>query len=355
LNEDLLEVLRELAPGTSLREALDAIIELGRGGLIMIAGQDQADEVVQSGFELNTEFTPQRLTELSKMDRAVVLGPNLKKIIYANAYLIPDPTIPSEETGTRHLTAERVAKQLGVPVIAISSALNRITIYYGQCKYVLHDIPTVISRVNQALRILEQYRSTFDDLLGELTLLEFEGRVFPSHIANVIQLIVQMLEVEDEIRPWFVELGTERELMELLLEWMMLGVDETFELLVRDFQVDERPSEEIITTTRALPTEELLSVERIMEILGYELGADRDLPLLDTPISSRGFRVLSEVPRLPLSVIEELVKEFGTVGKLLGAPEEELMRIKGVAKVRARAIKSRLERLKRRFSIPEVG
>jgi len=350
VNGALVEILKRVAPGAPLREALDAIIELGKGGLIMIAEEDQAKEVVQSGFRLNTEFTPQRLSELSKMDRAVVVGPNLKRIIYANAYLVPDPAIPSEETGTRHLTAERVAKQLDVPVIAVSAALSRITIYYGQLKYVLHDIPTIISRVNQALRILEQYRSTFDDLLGELTMLEFEGRVFPLHVANVIQLIVQMLEIEDEIRRWFVELGTERELMELLLEWMMLNVDETFDLLVRDFKVDERPGAEIIAAVRALPTEELLSSERIMELLGYEGGEEA----LDTAIPSRGYRVLSEIPRLPMSVIEELVRELGTLNNLLQAPEEELMRIKGVAEVRARAIRSGLERIRRRLGTLEV-
>ncbi|NIT80232.1 MAG: DNA integrity scanning protein DisA [Thermoplasmata archaeon] len=350
MSDALLEVLQQVAPGTPLREALDSIIELGRGGLIVITDEERAQEVVQSGFLLDTEFTPQRLSELAKMDRAVVLDPSLKKIIYANAFLVPDPTIPSEETGTRHLTAERVAKQLDVPVVAISAALGHVTIYYGELKYVLHDIPTIISRVNQALRILEQYRGTFDELLGELTLLEFEGRVFPSHLANVIQLIVQMLEVEGEIRPWFVELGTEREMVELLLEWMMLNVEETFELLVRDFQVNQRRSEEISAEIRALPTEELLSSERIMEILGHEGGEET----LDTAIPSRGFRVLSEVPRLPLSVIEELVEEFGTLQSLLSASEEELMRIKGVAKVRARAIKSRLERLKRRLSVPEA-
>jgi len=350
LNRALVEVLKRLAPGTPLREALDAIIELGKGGLIMIAKEEQAREVVQSGFRLNTEFTPQRLAELSKMDRAVVLDPSLKKIIYANAYLVPDPMISSEETGTRHLTAERVAKQLGVPVIAISAALSRVTIYYGQLKYLLHNIPMIVSRVNQALRILEQYRGTFDDLLGELTMLEFEGRVFPFHVANVIQLIVQMLEIEDEVRRWFVELGSERELMELLLEWMMLNVDETFDLLVRDFKVDERPSAEIIAEIRALPTEELLSSERIMGIVGYEGGEEA----LDTAIPSRGYRVLSEIPRLPMSVIEELVAEFGTLQNLLRAPEEELMRIKGVAEVRARAIRSGLERIRRRLGILEA-
>ncbi|MCR4405050.1 MAG: DNA integrity scanning diadenylate cyclase DisA [Candidatus Acetothermia bacterium] len=347
MNEELLEILKKIAPGTPLREAVDSISERGKGGLIVIAEEDVVKPVIQSGFRLNTEFTPQRLSELAKMDRALVVDPGLKKIIYANAFLIPDPTIPSEETGTRHLAAEQVAKQLGVPVIAISAALARVTIYYGQLKYTLHDISAIISRVNQALRILEQYRGTFDDLLNELTMLEFEGRVFPFHVANVIQLIVQMLEIEDEVRRWFVELGTERELLELLLEWMLLNVNETFALLVRDFQVNAQPSQEVISAIRALPTEELLSTEKVMEILGYESGEET----LDTAIPSRGFRVLREIPRLPLSVIEELVQEFGSLKKLLQAEEEELMRVKGIAEVRARAIKSGLERLKRRLGI----
>lgn len=343
------EILKRLAPGTPLREALDLIIERGQGGLIVIADEEKAKEVVQSGFRLNTEFTPQRLSELAKMDRAIVLDPSLKRIIYANAFLVPDPRIPSEETGTRHLTAERVAKQLGVPVIAISAALSRVTIYYGQEKYVLHDIPTIISRVNQALRILEQYRGTFDDLLNELTLLELEGRVSPVHVANLIQLIVQMMEIEEEVRRRLVELGTEREFLELLLEWMMLNVRETLTLLVRDFRANDRPDEEVIEAIRALPTEELLSSERIMELLGYEGGEEA----LDRSISSRGYRVLSEIPRLPPSVIEELVREFGGLERLLRVSEEELMSIKGVGEVRARAIKSGLERIRRRLGAAE--
>jgi len=345
--EQFLELLGRLAPGTPLREALDSIVELGNGGLILIADEEQAKQVVQSGFRIDAEFTPQRLVELAKMDRAVVIDPRLRKILYANAYLVPDPEIPSEETGTRHLTADKVAKQLGVPVIAISATRGRVTIYYGEIKYVLQDLSAISSRVNQALRILEHYRNAFDALLEELTVLELEGRVFPFHVANVIQSIVQMLETEDEIRRWFIELGREKELMELLLEWMMLGVRRTFELIVRDFQQNDRPVEEIIEEIRALPTEELLSSERIMQVLGYEGGEEA----LDVAIPSRGYRVLSEIPRLPMSVIERLVEELGNLQRILKASEEELMQVKGIAEVRARAIKAGLARLKRRLAL----
>ncbi len=345
--EDFLKLLERLAPGTPLRDSLDSIVEMGKGGLILIADERQAEKVVQSGFRLDAEFTPQRLTELSKMDRAVVLDPGFKRILYANAYLVPDPEIPSEETGTRHLTADKVAKQLGVPVIAISATRGRVTIYYGDIKYTLQDINAIISRVNQALRILEHYRIAFDDLLEELTLLELEGRVFPFHVVNIIQSIVQMLDTEDEIRRWFIELGREKALMELMLEWMMLNVDRTFELLIRDFQQNDRPVEEIIAEIRGLPTEELLSTERIMGILGFTGGEEE----LDIAVPSRGYRILAEIPRLPMSVIERIVAEFGNLQNILKASEEELMEVKGVAEVRARAIKAGLTRLKRRLAL----
>lgn len=342
-----LEILKKISPGTPLREAIDSICQLGNGGLIVIANEEKAKEVVESSFRIDSEFTPQRLTELAKMDRAVIMDESLKRIIYANAYLVPDPAIPSEETGTRHLTAEKVAKQLGVAVIAISATKSRVTIYYDQEKYILQDIATLISKVNQALRILEQYRTTFNDLLDELTSLEFEGRVLPFHVANIIQSIVRMLETESLLQGWFMELGEEGELIELSLEWLMLGVKEAFELIIRDFQRDERKDiAAIIEEIRALPPEELLSTEEIMSLMGYE-GVEEEL---DIVIPSRGYRVLSEIPRIPLPVIERLVKRFGTLQRILDLSEEELMEIKGIAGVRARAIKVGLSRLKQRFS-----
>lgn len=344
-----LGVLKKISPGTLLRAAIDTIVEQGKGGLIVIANEDKAKEVVASGFKLNADFTHQRVAELAKMDRAVVVDESLRKIVYANAYLVPDPAIPSEETGTRHLAAEQTAKQLGVATIAISAGKGRVTVYYDRLRYILQDTGTIVSKVNQALRILEQYRNTFDDLLQELTSLEFEGRVLPFHIANIIQSIVQMLETEEEIRRWFVELGDERELMELLLEWLMLNVEDSFDLIIKDFQGNRRKSEAIMADIRALPAEELLSSEKIMSILGYEGGEET----MDIVITSRGYRVLSEIPRIPMSIIERLVKKFKTLQGILEADEEELMQIKGIAEVRARVIKLGLARLKRRLALLE--
>ncbi len=340
---DLLKILKVIAPGTPLREAIDSIVELGRGGLLMIANEEKAQQVVKSAFELRTKLTPQRLVELSKMDRAIVIDEDLQTILYANAYLVPDPEIPSAETGTRHLTAEKVAKQLQVTTIAISASRGRVTVYHGGHKHMLQDTITLTARANQALRILEQYRGTFDDLSRELTALEFEGRVLPYHVATFIQTIVQMLAIQEEIEEIFIELGEEKELMELQLDWLMLDVREEFALVLRDFAAEDGPPEKIMEEIQALSPEELLSTEKIMETLGYETGEE----LLDQTLPSRGYRVLHQIPRLPLSIMERLTQEFGTLQGILDASEEELMEVKGIARVRARTIRMGLQRLKR--------
>jgi diadenylate cyclase len=351
IREDkLLTILGKIAPGTPMREAIDSIMRMRNGALIVVADLDKAHQVVQTGFFIDTDLTPQRLVELAKMDRAIVVSENLHKILFANAYLVPDPTIPSNETGTRHLTAEKVAKQLGVATIAISETkMGRVTVYYGHLRYVLPDIATLTAHVNQALRILEQYRITFDELSRELTALELEGRVMPYHVANILQNIVQMLDTEEEVQRYFVELGDERELMERLLEWLMLGVKDQYELLIRDFQNNTRGGETIMEEIRRLPPEELLSSERIMELLGYAGGEEA----LDTVLPTRGYRVLDQIPRLPRSISERLVEELGSLKAILRASEKELMEIKGIAEVRARAVKSGLKRLKNSLAMRE--
>ncbi len=348
-DDPMIEILKATAPGTPLRQAIDGIVELRRGGLLLIADEEKAKRVVQAGFELHTKMTPQKVIELSKMDRAIVLDESLQTILYANAYLVPDPGIPSAETGTRHLTAEKVAKQLNAPTIAISATRGRVTIYYGPHKHVLRDVLTLTARANQALRILEQYRATFDDLSRELTVLEFEGRVLPYHVANLIQTVVQMLAIQDEIERIFIELGEEKELMELQLDWLMLDVFDELLLVIRDFQADARPPEEALARIQALSPEELLRPEKIMEALGYEASEER----LEEPLPSRGYRVLSQIPRIPMSVIERLVERFGTLQRILEASEEELQEVKGIAGVRARTIRLGLQRLKRSLMLWE--
>jgi len=352
LQQGFLNILAQIAPGTHLREALDSITRLGKGALILIADREKASNVILDGFELNTEFTPQKLTELSKMDRAIVVDESLKKILYANVLLVPDHRIPSRETGTRHHAAEIVAKQLQAPTLAVSASKERVTLYYGNIRYILPDFNILTARVNQALHILEQYRSTLDALLDELTALEFEGRPHADDVASVIQLSIQMQQVESDVGRWFIEMGDQKHLQEQLLEWLMLEVSTRFALLLKDYQRKERKSvQSMIRKLQGLPREKLLETEAIMEVLGYEELNE----ISEMTLNPRGYRVLHEIPRLPSTIAKRLVSKFGNLLQIVDASEEDLIKIRGVGMVRARTIRAGLMRIKILYnSIPQV-
>lgn len=341
LTKEQLEILERTAPGTPLREAIDLIMQLGKGGLIVVADRDVISPLIAAGFELDAPFTPQAVAELSKMDRAVVVDPPLRTILYANAHLTPDPAIPSQETGTRHRAAEQTAKQLDCPVIAVSEERRRTTIYLGEWKYELQDSLTLLAHASQALLILDRYRAELNELLAELGPLEFERRVFPYHVAVIIQKIVQMLELEEELKRLLLELGEHRRLPERQLRGLMRGVREELELIVLDFQKDpKKPVEAVIQEIVELSSADRLSSEAVLRPLGFD---EEDL---ERPLSSRGYRLLHKIPRLPMPVIERLVGEFGSLDQIERQGRRQLQRIKGVAEVRARAIKAGLRRFK---------
>ncbi len=340
-----LEFLRRTAPGTPLREAVDRIVQFGRGGLIVVADRSAASPIIAAGFELNAPFTPQAIVELAKMDRAVVVDEDLKTILYANAHLIPSPAIPSQETGTRHRVAEQVAREIERLVIAISEDSRQVTLFHGDWRYELQDIQTLLARVSQALQILDRYRRELRELLTELAQLEFERRVFPSHVAAVLQRALYMIELERDVERTLVELGFHRELPERHLTALMRGVREEMELLVRDFKSDPRPAEEIVDELLGLSPEDALRPDAVLRPLG--ITTDQEI---EEPIPSRGYRLLSKVPRLPISVIERLIEEIGTVDKVYRASRRQLDRVKGIAEARARAIEFGLGRFKNGYT-----
>ncbi|MGC9529679.1 MAG: DNA integrity scanning diadenylate cyclase DisA [Candidatus Bipolaricaulaceae bacterium] len=342
MRDDRLDILERTAPGTPLRQAIDLIVQMGQGGLIVIAEREVISPLIAAGFELNAPFTAQSVTELSKMDRAVVVDRALRTILYANAHLAPDPSIPSAETGTRHRAAEQTAKQINRPAIVISEERRWSTIYLGEWKHELQDPMSLLNQASQALLILDRYRNELNELLSELGPLEFERRVFPYHVAATVQKMVQMIELEGELKRLFVELGVHRALPERQLRGLMRGVSEELELVIRDFQKDpSRPAKQVLDEILSLSSEELLSPEAVLRPLGYDEEED-----LERPLASRGYRLLSKIPRLPMSVIERLAEEVGTLDKVERANRRQLQHIKGIAEVRARAIKSGLRRFR---------
>src|SRR5947209_6004791 len=332
-----------VAPGTALREGIEHILHAHTGALICIGDSDELSFLYSGGVKLDIDYTPPFLYQLAKMDGAIVLSENATKIHWANVQLMPDPTIASLETGTRHRTAERVSKQTDALVIAISADRSLVSLYLDGAKYVLEEIPVVLAKANQALATLDKYRSRLDQVSTRLTALEFEGGVTLHDVLTVLQRSELVTRMAVEIERYIVELGTEGRLIEMQLEETTVGTAAEKAALVRDylFSYSDEAFAAGLEEIGRLPHQDLLDFGRLAELLGY----DRKLNTLDYPVSPRGYRVLGRIPRLPRLVVAQIVGEFGGFDELLAASDPELEAIEGVGEIRAKDIREGLRRL----------
>ncbi|WP_347489900.1 DNA integrity scanning diadenylate cyclase DisA [Desulfoscipio sp. XC116] len=342
MEDKLLKVLRMVAPGTPLREGMENILRAKTGGLLVIGDGPEIMELAEGGFAINAVFTPANLYELAKMDGAIIISEDVKKIIAANTQLIPNLSIPSSETGIRHRTAERVAKQTGALVISISQRRSVITIYKGNIKYVLRESGVVITKANQAIQTLEKYRHVLNRVVANLSILEFEEAVTLFDVAKAIQRTEMVLRVVKEIKRYIGELGTEGRLITMQLEELVANVEDEGRLIIQDYATlsGEKPPESVLFMISSWPAEDLLDLSLIARALGHPGSAS----ILDQSVAPRGYRILEKIPRLPLQVVENLVREFGSLRKILGATIEELDAVEGIGEVRARSIKEGLQR-----------
>ncbi|GAA2375739.1 DNA integrity scanning diadenylate cyclase DisA [Dactylosporangium salmoneum] len=333
-----------MAPGTALRDGLERILR-GRTGALIVLGHDRVVEhLCTGGFPLDVEFSATRLRELCKMDGAVVLSSDGTRIVRAAVHLMPDPTIPSEESGTRHRTAERVAKQTGYPVISVSQSMRIIGLYVNGQRHVLDDSAAILSKANQALATLERYKLRLDEVSGTLSALEIEDLVTVRDAVAVVQRLEMVRRIADEIAGYVVELGTDGRLLALQLEELMAGVEADRTLVIRDYVPAgrrARSSDDATEELDALSATELIDLVAVAKSLGYPGASDA----LDAAVSPRGFRLLAKVPRLPSLVVDRLVEHFGSLQRLLGATVEDLQAVEGVGDARARGIREGLSRL----------
>src|SRR5690348_1326399 len=318
----LVKALEMVAPGTAVREGIDNIVHARTGGLIAIGDPDELAFLLSGGIKLDMDFTPQLLYQLAKMDGAIVVNGNATKIAWSNVQLMPDPTILSSESGTRHRTAERVSKQTDALVVAVSQRRDVVSLYIDGTKYILEDIPAVLAKANQALATLDKYRSRLDQVSTRLTALEFEGGVTLHDVLTVLQRSELVTRMAVEIERYIVELGTEGRLIEMQLEEVMVGVATERSALVHDYIVDD--SEDgfalVLDSLARLPHQDLLDFGRLAELLGY----DRKVNTLDHPVAPRGHRILGRIPRLPKLLIQRIVSEFGGLEEILAANDAEL-------------------------------
>ncbi len=335
-----------MAPGTALRDGLERILR-GRTGALIVLGYDKVVEsICTGGFPLDVEFSATSLRELCKMDGAVVLSSDGTRIVRAGVHLMPDPNIPTEETGTRHRTAERVAKQTGFPVISVSQSMNLIGLYLNGHRHVLDDSAAIMSRANQALATLERYKLRLDEVNGTLSALEIEDLVTLRDAVTVIQRLEMVRRIADEIAGYVVELGVDGRLLALQLDELMSGVESDRTLVVRDYLPagdggKERTAAEALQDLDLLSATDLIDLVAVAKALGYPATAEA----LDQPVSPRGLRLLAKVPRLPGAVVDRLVDHFGSLQRLLGATVEDLQAVDGIGAARARGVREGLSRL----------
>jgi diadenylate cyclase len=300
-------------------------------------------DLCTGGFELDVEFSATRLRELAKMDGAIVVDDTYSRIVRAAVHLVPDPTIPTEESGTRHRTAERVARQTGYPVISVSQSMRIIALYLDGVRYVMEDSAAILSKANQALATLERYKLRLDEVSGTLSALEIEDLVTVRDVSAVVQRLEMVRRIADEIEGYVVELGTDGRLLSLQLDELVSGVDVDRELVTRDYQPDEprdRTVIDVLSALDVLSATELLDLSTMANVLGFA-GNDA----LDVPVSPKGYRLLAKVPRLPNLVVERLVEHFGGLQKLLAASIDDLQAVGGVGEARARSVREGLSRL----------
>ena len=348
LDARMREVLAMVAPGTPLRDGLERILR-GRTGALVVLGLDRAVEsVTRGGFALEVDFTSTRLRELAKMDGAIVLDNNASRILRAAVHLHPDPALPTDETGTRHSAADRVARQTHHPVICVSKSMSTVTIYLDGRRHVLEDSSAILARANQAIATLERYRIRLDEVSANLSALEIDDLVTVRDVAVVDQRGEMVLRIELEIEGYVVELGTDGRLLSLQLAELLAGVGEERALLLRDYATGRgRRVERAAAALDALDGEGLLDLTAVSRALGFDGGEEG----LDVQVSPRGYRQLSRIPRLPEAIIERIVAKFGSLPRILAASIEGLQAVEGVGEQRARSVRRGLSRLSEGFPL----
>jgi diadenylate cyclase len=345
-HDDVLrEVLARVAPGTELRDGLERILRGNTGALIVIGWDRTVEELCTGGFPLeDVEFSATRLRELCKMDGALVLTSDGTQILRAATHLMPDPAIPTEESGTRHRTAQRVARQTGYPVISVSQSMRIISLYVGERRYVLESTGELLTRANQAINTLERYKARLDEVSNSLSALEIEDLVTVRDVAVVAQRLEMVRRIADEVTGQVVELGTDGRLLALQLEELMAGVDLDRDLIARDYAPSGRRArtpEQVAGELAGLSAIELLDPSLVARALGLS-GTPEGL---DSAASPRGHRLLARVPRLPGAIVDRVVEHFGGLQKLLAASAEDLQVVDGVGETRARAVREAISRL----------
>lgn len=347
-SKSIISILQLVAPGTPLREGIDNVLRAQTGGLIVLGYNDQIKGIVDGGFHINCPFSPASLYELAKMDGALILNETGSKILLANAQLMPEAAIESMETGMRHRTAERVAKQTGSLVIAISQRRNVITLYQGILRYTLKDIGVILTKANQAIQTLEKYKAVWSEGITNLGVLEFEEVVTIAEVLHVLHSVEMVLRIKNEIFSYIHELGTEGRLIRLQLDELLADLEEEAALLIKDYYHEKTQEHyQILKKLQELSNIELLEDSDLVKLLGYS----GQINLEEKSVTPRGYRILGKISRLPPLIIENLINRFKNLQGICRATMDDLDEVEGIGEVRAKKIRDGLKRIQEQLYI----
>ncbi|ADO83281.1 DNA integrity scanning diadenylate cyclase DisA [Ilyobacter polytropus] len=343
--KNLIDILSSVTPGTLLREGLDNILDAGTGALLIIGIDENIEAMLDGGFFINCEYNSQRIYELAKMDGAIILDYTADRILYANVHMQPDKNYTTDESGTRHRTAQRIAKQCNKLVIAISEKRNRITLYKGELRYKLRDIGEIMTEATQAIKTFERYKTVLDKALANLTIMEFDDLATLYEVTTILQRFEMIFRIKQEVRNYVAELGVEGRLINLQLEELLQGLKDEKMNFIKDYYNSEKGEfdiNHINLELDKLTDEELLEQGKLSFILGY----GKNYSTLDNKVSPKGYRILGKITRLNKRDIEKIITEYDDLASIKDASVEDLYEIRGISKFKARSIKNGLKRLK---------
>jgi diadenylate cyclase len=340
-NERMRDALARVAPGTPLRSGIDRVVRAQAGALLVLDDGSDVLSICSGGFLVDAPYSPQRLSELAKMDGAIIISADGGRIARANVHLVPDPSVPTSETGTRHRTAERVARSLNVPVVSASEEMGVINVYAGGGKRQLQEVGHLLDRANQALQTLERYKVRLDDSILNLTAVEVEDVVTLRDVVAVIQRGEMVHRIADEIETMIIELGVEARLLRLQIDELYGEIDDELDLVVADYIPIDRTIGDTLEEMSRLSDDEVLNL-RLTAATLYPGG---DIQDLGQEASPKGLRLLHRVTRLPQDTAGAIADHFGGLAKLQRATVDDLMLVDGVDESAALSIRETLTRV----------
>lgn len=340
-NEHMRDALGRVAPGTPLRDGIDRVVRSKAGALLVLSDEPDVLSICSGGFLVDAPYSPQRLSELAKMDGAIIISTDGSRIARANVHLVPDPTVPTSETGTRHRTAERVARSLHVPVVSASEEMGVINVYSGGGKRQLQEVGQLLERANQALQTLERYKARLDDAIANLTAVEIEDVASLRDVVAVVQRGEMVHRIADEIETMIIELGIDARLLRLQLDELYGEIDDELDLVVEDYLPPGRTGHDTMQEMSKLTDDEVLD----LRLAAASLHREGDSDDLGQEVAPKGLRLLHRVSRLPQPTAARIADHFGGLPKLQRATIDDLMAVEGVDETTATSIRETLARV----------